>query len=149
MNDVEVAVLISSLQGGMSAGEALQTAPFHSPEQRFSLISELNARLKTLKGRMKHASQSASASTSAIISSFWSWERNARLVIGKTGGWNRLLPTELLEEFALGQFLPLNLKFVVSLAVKTRSLDLSGVRRHFHKTQSPIHEIKGKTMKGQ
>ena len=47
--DFEIGILILALQRGMSAIEALQTAPFHTAEEKKSILSELNAKLKKEK----------------------------------------------------------------------------------------------------
>ena len=93
-HDIEMHVLMLSLQEGLAASEALLTPPFQHELKKKSVLEELNAFLKQIKcERNKKINLSPSKPLQEA-------EKNARLVIGGGGAWNVLLNEKLLHEFA-------------------------------------------------
>ena len=86
LEDINIGTLIMALEGGMSAADALLAPAFHSSDQKMSLLSELNASFKMQKKGKKVEDA----------------EKNAALVIGGAGAWNRKIDETVMEEFGTG-----------------------------------------------
>ena len=93
--DIEMDILILSLQEGLTPAEALLTPPFQDDLKKKTILEELSAFLKQQKSEMNKKGR-----VNGFKKVLEDVESNSRLVIGGKGAWNLLFPPEILDEFA-------------------------------------------------
>ena len=93
--EIEINILMLSLQKGLSPEEALLTPSFQHELTKKSILEELNALLKQEK--CERAKKKRKGTADDVLDKV---EVNAPLVIGGRGSWNVIFAPELIEDFA-------------------------------------------------